>query len=137
MMKYLMLIALLIPFPAEGKRLKHEDAYNREWCASVGGKAEVVNLDKSRTDCLTLGYAIETDFVDKFYEAIGQSVHYSRMQERLPGIYLVLETEADCERLVNAMITIWRIGVKFGAVGVVPIRVWSNAEDVCKSGTGV
>ncbi len=80
-----------------------ERYYQLKYCK---GQTEVVLSDKTRVDCLTKYYAIEYDFARKWAEAIGQSLHYASMTDKLPGIALIIESQADCRhytRLLNAI----------------------------------
>jgi hypothetical protein len=75
--------------------------------------------DKTRCDCLTTTHAIEFDFADKWYEAVGQSLYYSYMSGEKPGIVLILENPTDAKyltRLKNTLkyhkltkIRVWKI----------------------------
>ena len=126
-----LLVALLVTQSATAKRIKSEDEHNRAWCAEMGGRAEVINNDKTRVDCLTLGYAIEADFADKWYEAIGQAVHYSRMQGRFPGVLLIVERPEHCAKVRAALLAIWHIRVKTELGGMMPIRFWVVGDKIC------
>lgn len=76
-----------------------EDHYNRLFCDSLNGTAEVVFGDRTRCDCLTDTLAIETDFSHKWYEAVGQSLHYSTLTGKTPGIYLIIKDKAEAKYL--------------------------------------
>jgi hypothetical protein len=65
------------------------------WCPDHNGTIEVVLPDKTRVDCLTATTAIEFDFADKWYEAVGQSLHHGKMATRKAGIVLIVETQND------------------------------------------
>lgn len=56
---------------------------------------EVKLIDDTRIDCLTKTHAIEFDFAPKWAEAIGQSLHYSRMSGKIAGIVLIIEEKSD------------------------------------------
>lgn len=51
--------------------------------------------DNSRVDILTSQYAIEVDWAYKWKEAIGQSLWYSVVTTKAPGICLLLKNIAD------------------------------------------
>lgn len=126
------LLLLLLPMTAEAKRLQHETVYAEAWCAMQGGQSEAVNPDGTRTDCLTLGYAIEADFIDKWYEALGQSMHYAGMTDRLPGILFIIETREQCRKVVAAASTIRMTVYRSPRYGVVPIRAWYVGAELCQ-----
>jgi hypothetical protein len=67
-----------------------ERDYQLAWCAEHGGEVEHVLEDRTRVDCLTATHAIEFDFATKWAEAIGQSMHYSRLTHRRAGIVLIV-----------------------------------------------
>ena len=75
---------------AKHKRMEYE--YVSEHC---DGRTEVTLRDRTRVDCLTDEYAIEFDFAPKWAEAVGQSLHYARMTQRLPAIYIILESAKE------------------------------------------
>lgn len=76
-------------------RLYNEAHYQNEWCNANNGITEHKLPDYTRVDCLTENYAIEFDFAKKWAEAIGQSLHYSRMTNKKPGIVLIIEKPKD------------------------------------------
>ena len=95
-----------------------EATYRDAWCSSHNGTAEVINDDRTKVDCLTSEYAIEFDYASKWYEAVGQSLHYGLKTGKKPGIVLIMKTEKDqryVNRLMNAIeyyslpITVWVI----------------------------
>lgn len=55
--------------------------------------------DGSRCDIVTKTHAIEVDYARKWAEAIGQSLHYSVLTGKLPGILLILEKDSDQKHL--------------------------------------
>ena len=68
-----------------------ESSFQHAYCSAHDGIEEYVNLDKTRVDCLTKDYAIEFDFADKWYESIGQALHYGLMTGKKPKIVLILD----------------------------------------------
>lgn len=69
----------------------NEASFQRAYCSAVGGVEEFVLSDRTRVDCLTDTHAIEFDFADKKYEAVGQALHYAVMTGKKPGIVLILD----------------------------------------------
>lgn len=59
--------------------------------------------DKTRVDCLTKTHAIEFDFANKVYEAIGQSLYYGIKTKRKPGIVLIVENPQQEQKYINRM----------------------------------
>ena len=72
-----------------------EKYYQNAWCAQWNGRQEVKLIDSTRVDCITKNYAIEFDFANKWAEAVGQSLHYSRMTGKKPAIILIIEKNED------------------------------------------
>lgn len=116
-MKYLFaFIALMILSQASFAKLHTERFYQERWCTE--GKIEYRLPDATRVDCLLDDYAIEMDFADKWYEAIGQSLWYAVQTNRLPGIVLIIEEDKDkvnLDRLNEFVERYW----------ILRIRVWT------------
>jgi len=87
----LLLFLLLTASLLQAKHLHKEKYYQKIVCSKFNGVFEYKLRDKTRIDCLTSTYAIEVDFANKFYEAIGQSLYYGLMTNHRPGIVLILE----------------------------------------------
>ena len=94
-----------------------ESDYQKAWCK---GRMEVTLEDRTRVDCLTATHAIEIDFAKKWYEAIGQSLHYGRLTNKLPGIGLIVRNEWEHERGQRLIATIKHYKL--------PITVWYISE---------
>ncbi len=82
--------------PSTGKRRSkghrhYERWYQNRWCKSKSGITEYRLRDGTRVDCLTTSYAVEVDFAPKWAESVGQSLYYSSMTGRKPGIVLIME----------------------------------------------
>lgn len=67
-----------------------------------GMSLEFVLPDRTRIDCLSATHAIEVDFWDNWYEAIGQSLHYAlwtaesaAIRDRSAGIILVCRSARE------------------------------------------
>lgn len=60
--------------------------------------------DGTRADCIKDGIVWEIDFANsmKWYEAIGQSIHYAIQKQFRPGIVLITETKASCRYAYRA-----------------------------------
>ena len=70
------------------------------------GQAEVKLPDRTRVDCVLSSHAVEVDFARKWAEAVGQSLHYSRMTGKRAGILLIMLSPKDqkhLERLLNVV----------------------------------
>ncbi|MBR5304837.1 MAG: hypothetical protein IKU37_08445 [Candidatus Gastranaerophilales bacterium] len=80
---------------ADAKHLYPEKYYQNMWCKEQNGRSEVKLIDNTRIDCLTQTHAVEFDFASKWAEAIGQSLHYSRMSGKNAGIVLIIEKNSD------------------------------------------
>lgn len=84
------------------KERPQERHYADSYCKMVGGHSEKTLSNGTRVDCLTETYAIEVEFANRYYEAVGQSLHYSRVANRLPKIALILESNDD-QRFVERL----------------------------------
>ncbi len=87
------------------KRLHKEKWYQEKWCSGKG-VGEFTLPDRTRIDCLTKTHAIEIDFADKWYEAIGQALHYSLESEKRAGILLIVEKFQDRKHYIRMINTI-------------------------------
>jgi hypothetical protein len=92
---FTIILLIYLTFPVHAKRLHPEKWYQNQWCVAQNGKSEVVLEDRTRCDCLTTTHAIEFDFANKWYSAIGQSLHYALLTNKRAGIVLILESEND------------------------------------------
>lgn len=93
-----------------------ESHYQQQWCNDHGGIIEYVLPDRARVDCLTETHAVEFDFAKKWAEAIGQSLYYSRITGKRPGIVLIIAGEKDEKYIkriqaVGCGIDIWTVPV--------------------------
>jgi len=95
-MKYFItFILLLISNSAFAAHIHPEKYYQNMWCSANKGVTEYRLQDETRVDCLTDKYAIEFDFGSKWAESIGQSLYYSTVTGKTPGIVLILEKSSD------------------------------------------
>ena len=97
--------------------LKGEKWYQTLWCDEQDGQAEVPMADTTRCDCITSTHAIEVDFGRKWAEAIGQSLHYSRLTGKEAGVLLILKDNSD-KKYVSRL----RDNINYFDL---PIRVWT------------
>ena len=97
--KLLIIILLILALPLTSyakSRLHSESYYQDKFCDDKWGLSEVILHNMTRVDCITFEYAIEVDFANKWYEAIGQSLYYAMETDMLPGIALIIESKRDC-----------------------------------------
>lgn len=80
---------------ASTKSKNYEKYYQAKLCNELGGKLEVVLVDKTRVDCVTDQYAIEIDFAKKWPEGVGQSLYYAHMTNKKPAIGLIIDKDRD------------------------------------------
>ena len=83
-----------------------ESHYQRKWCEAQHGRTEVRLPDRTRVDCILDTHAVEVDFARKWAEAIGQSLHYSRMTGKRAGILLIMlspKGQKHLDRLLNVV----------------------------------
>lgn len=88
--------------------------------ADCRGTIEYVLPDKTRVDCIVGDYAIEYDFAHKWYEGIGQALHYSVMTGKRPGLVLIVEKPDQCKYVERAKVVnheYW-LGIEIRALGV-------------------
>jgi hypothetical protein len=112
---------LITPDPNVQAETTHPESwYQEQWCNAASGQMEVELPDGTRPDCVTETHVIEFDFGDKFYEAIGQSLHYSLQSGRRAGIVLILETQADRRYWDRLTAVIHHFNL--------PIDAWSTGE---------
>ncbi len=111
--------SLLTSYSVHAKRLHHEKWYQEQWCQEHSGETEVVLEDDTRCDCVTETHAVEMDFANKLYEAVGQSTNYSLQTGKRAGIVLILESPDDkrhWKKLINLIekskqpIDVWAVG---------------------------
>lgn len=80
---------------SHAKRLNRESFYQDAWCAERKGITEYQLPSRTRVDCLTETEAVEVDFANKWYEAVGQSLFYSLETGKQAAILLILEKSKD------------------------------------------
>ncbi len=115
----IIMASLLTSYSVYAKRVHHEKWYQEQWCQEQSGDTEVVLDDGTRCDCVTDTHAVEMDFADNWYEAVGQSSHYSLQTGKRAGIVLILESPDDkkhWQRLINIVdqselpTDVWAVG---------------------------
>ena len=99
--------------PTNGSE-KPEKYYQESWCAKHKGHSEYRLLDNARVDCLTDEYAVEFDFAGKWAEALGQSMHYSRMTGRKGAVVLICGSKNDNKKAkkLDRLINYYRLPIK-------------------------
>ncbi|ASV44441.1 hypothetical protein PBI_SCTP2_426 [Salicola phage SCTP-2] len=77
-----------------------ETDYVDHYCPIVSSEYEIENVmeDGTRIDCHTSTEAIEFDYARKWYECIGQSLHYSRLTGEAPVCALIVDQDSDLEK---------------------------------------
>lgn len=81
--KGLIAVCLIIAAPGEVEEVERiAPKYN--------AATEVVQWDLSRIDMITATHAIEVDWSRKWPEAVGQSLYYSILTAKKPGIVLLV-----------------------------------------------
>ena len=121
MIKKVIALALLLTLfsPVYAGRNHPEKWYQTKWCLEQNGEIEVTLSDHTRCDCITGTHAVEMDFANKWYQAVGQSLHYALQTNKRAGILLIIESPKDrkyLERLNrvirhnNLRIDVWTTG---------------------------
>ena len=104
-----------------------------QWCLAHDGEIEVVLPDNTRCDCLTPTHAVEVDFGEKWYEALGQSLYYGLQTGKKPGIVLIIEESTDLKYWLRLNSTIlhyelpidtWQIGMEDETPAKIPSAVF-------------
>ena len=83
-----------------------EDALTREIAHKYGSDYPIPELaDGTEVDLLSKDYAFEVDFLNKWYEAIGQSQHYAKVLKMDPAIILLVSlpvSKREAEKIADA-----------------------------------
>lgn len=74
---------------------KRESDYTIECALQLKGRTEVPLADGTRADIVTDSVVYEVDYARKWYEAVGQSLHYARVTGLQPGIILIITKPSD------------------------------------------
>lgn len=73
-----------------------EADFQRIWCDQHGAQNGFRLPDGTIADAILNGVIIEIDFAkQKWYEAVGQSLHYSRISGLQPGIVLIVKNKKE------------------------------------------
>lgn len=88
-------LLLMLPSITYAERLHPEKWYQMRWCEKHNGHIEIIMPDRTRCDCITPDHAVEFDFADHWYQAIGQSLHYALQTGKRAGVVLIMETKED------------------------------------------
>ena len=99
----------VIAYPFDTKYYNHwkavyhphsESSYQHAWCSAHNGIEEYELSDKTRVDCLTDTHAVEFDFANKLYEALGQAMHYGLMTGKKPKVVLILDSKYKRQQMI-------------------------------------
>jgi|TARA_R100000306_G_C4371419_1_gene140153 hypothetical protein len=86
---WVIVFAIWCVHPVSGQTLRESDHVERiagEW----GAESEVRLEDGTRADMRWKRYIIEVDYVDKWYEGVGQAQYYALLTGMRPGLVLLL-----------------------------------------------
>jgi len=107
---------LLLAASSEAKDLKREADFVDHACV-FPYQTDLTLPDRTEVDCEGPRHSIEFDFAPKWYEAVGQSLHYARMTGKRAGIVLIVKSWArDYRHVERARATIDHYGL--------PITLW-------------
>ena len=121
-MKELIIILFLsVASVASAGRLMPEKHYQELYAEQVGGQMEVTAPDGTRCDILTEDLAIEVDFADKLFEAVGQSLNYGFQFNRKPVILLIMESKEDERYYIRLGSLIRHYGLE---IELIPLRAY-------------
>lgn len=105
MLKYL----LFFLFISNMALANNERYYQEKYCK---GFLEYKFDDGTKADCLTEDYVTEFDFAYKWFEAVGQSLHYALKSGKKPSIVLILKTKKHEKHIKNAIPLCKKYGIK-------------------------
>ena len=88
-MRYLITILLIISTNTFAAN-RSEKSYQQQWCPTLQGSLICHLADNTVCDCLTATHTWEFDRAPKWYEGIGQSLHYARVSGKRAGIVLIV-----------------------------------------------
>ena len=97
----LLVLAGCEPHSARQVSSKTEVWYVEQLAAQNGWQSEVTTSIGTRCDLLTDKLAIEVDWPNKTFEAIGQSLHYAEQLDREPGIIFLVRNAGDREYIIK------------------------------------
>lgn len=78
----------------------NESSYQHAYALMYYGIEEYELPDKTKVDLLTDKYAIEFDFANKKYEAVGQALHYGIMTGKRPKVVLILDNKYKDKQMI-------------------------------------
>ena len=89
----LLVLFLVTPLTAKYHKHIHKERYYQHKINKELNGVEEYRIKGVRVDILTKKYAIECDFAtgSKSYESIGQSLYYSIITKKKPGVVLISE----------------------------------------------
>jgi hypothetical protein len=105
----------LMGYVAHGAEADYRDNH----CGLVKGQTELRNSDGTYTDCYLPDQSIEYDFARKWYECLGQAMHYARLNRNAAVCLLIVEKPTDQKYVDRAdkLVEHFRLPV---VVGVIP-----------------
>lgn len=110
-MTHLLFVSVLV--------LQNPSTWNEvQWSAhiasEIGGKTEYVCADGSRVDILTVEFAYEVEWAEKWKEAPGQAILYGVMTNRKPAILLLVKNSMDEKRFIlRCAVVCAKTGIRF------------------------
>ena len=121
----LLLYSICIPgYACGGKGKPNEQSYTSKWCASQGGREGIVYDDKTRPDCVTDTHVFEFECAKKWYEAVGQSLHYGLKSGKKAAVVLILTGHKDTKywERISAVVKQYQLPIELHQVGaIVPV----------------
>ena len=99
-----------------------EKYYMEKWSKNNQGITEYSLPDRTRVDVLTDDYAVEVDFANKWYQSVGQSLHYALHTKKNPGIVLISRSDKDKKYIDRLVAVIQKYKL--------PITVWKMTENM-------
>ncbi len=114
-----LILIFIVPAAVWAGRLHPKRWYQERWCAKYFDSAQVTVSDQY--DCLSEKYVIEFDYADRWYESIGESLHYALQTGRKAGIVLIMEKESDIKYWIKLKKTVEHYSL--------PIEIWNTASE--------
>jgi len=114
-LRYLILLTLILFFfvieLVSAGPISEAD-FNQVFCDKRKGITGVTLRDRTRPDCVTKKQVIETDWAKKWYECLGQALHYSAVSGKKPACYLIVKSEKDLKYFKRMKKVIKKFNIK-------------------------
>ena len=120
-MKYFIIMLTLLA-SLSASAFEKEDFYNKMYCDAMGGTfqsyypAPITGATGASLDCETDDVAWEGEWSYKSYEAIGQSLWYASITDKMPGILFYVKSENQQKYIDRAILTLDSLNIDYQIV---------------------